>query len=122
MTWPVWTIGLACLGWLPGGLVFPAGIDLLAGPIEPIVYARFLVSFWLSGLVALTYSYFGVQYMTLRVFYPDLWIDGEDVRFGDGLDTQVRDGGEVQILPAVAIPDASLIESRQGADAVASAH
>jgi molybdopterin converting factor small subunit len=34
--------------------------------------------------------------------FVNVYVDGEDVRFGDGLATSVRDGGEVQILPAVA--------------------
>jgi sulfur-carrier protein len=38
---------------------------------------------------------------TLRRFV-NVYVDGEDIRFGDGLDTPVADGHEVQILPAVA--------------------
>jgi MoaD family protein len=34
--------------------------------------------------------------------FVNVYVDGEDVRFGDGLETAVRDGGEIQILPAVA--------------------
>jgi molybdopterin synthase sulfur carrier subunit len=34
--------------------------------------------------------------------FVNVYVDGEDVRFGEGLETAVRDGGEVQILPAVA--------------------
>jgi MoaD family protein len=34
--------------------------------------------------------------------FVNVYVDGEDVRFGDGLATPVKDGGEVQILPAVA--------------------
>jgi MoaD family protein len=34
--------------------------------------------------------------------FVNVYVDGEDIRFGDGLQTPVRDGGEVQILPAVA--------------------
>ena len=34
--------------------------------------------------------------------FVNVYVDGEDVRFGDGLKTPVKDGGEVQILPAVA--------------------
>jgi MoaD family protein len=34
--------------------------------------------------------------------FVNVYVDGEDVRFGDGLQTSVKDGGEVQILPAVA--------------------
>jgi MoaD family protein len=34
--------------------------------------------------------------------FVNVYVDGEDIRFGDGLQTPVADGGEVQILPAVA--------------------
>jgi molybdopterin synthase sulfur carrier subunit len=34
--------------------------------------------------------------------FVNVYVDGEDVRFGDGLQTPVKDGCEVQILPAVA--------------------
>jgi sulfur-carrier protein len=34
--------------------------------------------------------------------FVNVYVDGEDIRFGDGLDTPVADGAEVQVLPAVA--------------------
>jgi sulfur-carrier protein len=34
--------------------------------------------------------------------FVNVYVGGEDIRFGDGLGTSVRDGDEVQILPAVA--------------------
>jgi len=34
--------------------------------------------------------------------FVNVYVDGEDIRFGDGLETAVGDGREVQILPAVA--------------------
>jgi MoaD family protein len=34
--------------------------------------------------------------------FVNVYVDGEDIRFGEGLETPVADGGEVQILPAVA--------------------
>jgi sulfur-carrier protein len=34
--------------------------------------------------------------------FVNVYVAGEDIRFGDGLDTAVSDGDEVQILPAVA--------------------
>ena len=30
---PEWGIALACLGWLPGGVIFPLALDLTAGPV-----------------------------------------------------------------------------------------
>jgi sulfur-carrier protein len=38
---------------------------------------------------------------TLRRFV-NVYVSGEDIRFQDGLDTQLNDGDEVTILPAVA--------------------
>jgi sulfur-carrier protein len=34
--------------------------------------------------------------------FVNVYVDGEDIRFLDGLGTPVRDGDEVTILPAVA--------------------
>ncbi len=34
--------------------------------------------------------------------FVNVYLDGEDVRFLDGLETAVPDGAELQILPAVA--------------------
>ncbi|MDQ3740498.1 MAG: MoaD family protein [Actinomycetota bacterium] len=34
--------------------------------------------------------------------FVNVYLDGEDVRFLDGLETAVKDGAELQILPAVA--------------------
>lgn len=38
---------------------------------------------------------------TLRRFV-NVYVGGDDIRFGEGLDTAVADGAEVQVLPAVA--------------------
>jgi molybdopterin synthase sulfur carrier subunit len=34
--------------------------------------------------------------------FVNVYVDGEDIRFAEGLETPVADGHEVQILPAVA--------------------
>jgi molybdopterin synthase sulfur carrier subunit len=34
--------------------------------------------------------------------YVNVYVDGEDCRLAGGLDTPVRDGAEVQVLPSVA--------------------
>jgi molybdopterin synthase sulfur carrier subunit len=34
--------------------------------------------------------------------FVNVYVGGEDIRFGDGLDTAVSESDEVQILPAVA--------------------
>jgi hypothetical protein len=78
LTWPMWVVTLSCLGWVPGGLIFPAAVSLVAGHVGLDVFGHFLISFTVSGLIALTYSFFGVQYAALRIFYPKLWTDAAD--------------------------------------------
>jgi eukaryotic-like serine/threonine-protein kinase len=65
-------IALTAACWLPGGLVFPLAIDAAAGPLAWQVYAHFILSFTLSGLIATIYSHFGIQFIVLRVFYSQL--------------------------------------------------
>jgi hypothetical protein len=77
---PAWTVILSCLGWLPGGLIFPLALDWLAPPIAADVYLHFIISFTISGLIALTYSLFAVQFVVLRVLYPRLWVDARGLR------------------------------------------
>src|SRR5205823_5193638 len=68
------------LGWLPGGFLFPLALQLLSGPVHADIFGHFVISFTISGLIALTYSVFAVQFVVLRVLYPRLWGDGRDVR------------------------------------------
>jgi hypothetical protein len=78
LRWPTWAVAASCLGWLPGGLLFPAALSAVAGAVGGEVFVHFVVSFTLSGLIALTYSFFAVQFLVLRVFYGRLWADGQD--------------------------------------------
>jgi serine/threonine protein kinase len=80
LAFPLWAAALSCIGWLPGGLIFPLFIDLAAGPISARVFGHFLFSFTISGLIALTYSGLAVQWVVLRVLYPGLWVDASGYR------------------------------------------
>jgi hypothetical protein len=77
---PVRAVIVSCLGWLPGGLLYPLGIHLWAGPLPLEVFAHFMISLTVSGLIALTYSFFGVQFIVLRVLYPRLRARSQDSR------------------------------------------
>jgi serine/threonine protein kinase len=77
---PALLVVLSCLGWLPGGLLFPLGISLLTEPVSASVFGHFLISFTVSGLIATTYSYFGTQMVVLRILYPRLWVDPQAPR------------------------------------------
>ena len=80
---PLWAAGLSCIGWLPGGIVFPLGIHLMnpaSSPVDLGVWVHFLISFTISGLIALTYSYFAAQLVVLRVLYPRFWVSPSGLR------------------------------------------
>lgn len=79
LRWPRWAVTLGCLGWIPCGLFFPIALRVTTGPIEPWVYVHFVISCTLSGLIAMSYSYFGIQFLVTRVFYPNLWCDVSDL-------------------------------------------
>lgn len=67
-----WSILGSLIGWLPGGIIFPLTIHLLGEPITLEVFLHFIVSFTLSGMIAITYCYLGSQYVVLRVLLPQL--------------------------------------------------
>jgi hypothetical protein len=67
-----WAIGLAALGWLPGGVVFPLAIDRAVGGVTAAMYIHFAVSFTLAGLIGIVFSYLGVEYVAFRALFPRL--------------------------------------------------
>lgn len=75
---PLWVLAAAAVGWLPGGVLFPAILAWLAPPIGWDVFLHFFVSFAFSGLIAVAYSFCGMQYIVMRVLYPRLWTDATD--------------------------------------------
>ncbi len=64
---------VSALAWLPAGLLYPAAIDLFAGPIATAVYVHFAISFLISGLIATSYAVLGVKALVTCGFYPRLW-------------------------------------------------
>ena len=61
----------ACVGWLPGAILFPLALHYGADPVPLDGWFHFIVSFALAGLIAVTYSFFlglGVMYLTTSAF------------------------------------------------------
>jgi serine/threonine protein kinase len=67
-----WSIVGTSLGWIPGGPAFALAIHWGAEPLAAESIAHFIISFTLSGLIAVVYCYLGTQYVVLRVFWPGL--------------------------------------------------
>lgn len=76
---PSWAARLSALGWFSAGAVFPLVLWLWAGPYDGWLASHLVVSFALSGLIAMTYSFVGVQFVVLRVLYPQLWSDARQL-------------------------------------------
>jgi hypothetical protein len=72
---PLWLLALAIIGWIPGGLLFPTLIHSYRGPLDASVFLHFVISFTLSGLIAIAYSLCGLQFLVLRILYPRMWVD-----------------------------------------------
>jgi serine/threonine protein kinase len=79
-TWPWWAFTIACICWIPGGIVFPTALTLASKSISLEHWVHLIISFTLSGLIAATYSIYLVQWMTLCVTYPRLWYDRQRFR------------------------------------------
>ncbi len=74
MKWPFHVMSIALLGWMPGALWFPWGLNSWAAEsLSWSVIIHLKISVILSGLIALTYSASGVSYLATSVFYPKLW-------------------------------------------------
>jgi hypothetical protein len=66
---PVWSAILSLAGWFPGALLFPAVLYAVPGftPWSMLLHLGLLYA--LSGLIALTYTYFACEFVDLRVGY-----------------------------------------------------
>jgi eukaryotic-like serine/threonine-protein kinase len=84
---PRWIAGLTAFGWFPGGFIFPLAI-MSTSFLKLETAAHFLVSFLLSGLIALAYSMCGVEFIALRCLYPALWRDANN--FADTAQEELR--------------------------------
>jgi hypothetical protein len=99
---PVWDIVLACVGWLPGGLIFPLVLHLASGNPGARVYWHFLFSFTISGLIALTYSTIAAEFIVVRILYPRLWLDARQLR-STARGELAREEGRLAVLQFLAV-------------------
>jgi serine/threonine protein kinase len=95
---------VSSLGWLAGALVFPFGIDLLAGPLDGSIYLHFVISFVISWLIAMTYSYLGVQFVLTRTVYPEIMDPLQSKGFGTVRWPTIENTSRLMLVLAVFIP------------------
>lgn len=67
-----WAAALAAVGWFPGGVIFPLALTHWPDGVNWDRFGHFVVSFTVSGLIAMTYSFLGVQMAVVRTILPRL--------------------------------------------------
>lgn len=63
---------IAAVGWLPGAVIFPLALTDWQAGIDWSRFGHFAASFTVAGLIAITYSFLGIQAVVVRAIYPRL--------------------------------------------------
>lgn len=71
LKFPVFAIGIGAVGWILGGLIFPAVIHF-SEPLNAKHFTHFLIDFSISGLISITYAFFGLQAVLMGTLYLPL--------------------------------------------------
>jgi len=65
---------IAALGWLPGLVVFPIGMWILADMGSVEAFFRFALNILTSTLLAMVWSYLGLTWLVVSVCWPRHWL------------------------------------------------
>src|SRR5262249_43985445 len=72
---PFYVAFVTAIGWAAGFALFPLTLHLVQGPLSPVIFFHFFVSFVLSGTLALTYSSIYTELVCVRGIYPQLFVE-----------------------------------------------
>jgi adenylate cyclase len=73
---PFYQVCINFFGWIPGAVLFPLGICLLAGWHEAgAVWLQFALSFTVSALLTTVQTFFLMEAFLITVFYPEFFRD-----------------------------------------------
>jgi adenylate cyclase len=106
---PWWGVGLAAIGW---GLCVPVFLLSLmrdSEPLRSVLYAHLPVSFAISGLIALTHSFFTVELLTQRLLYPVFFRDSRPAGTPGALALSLRARWVLLAISAGVCPVVSLL-------------
>ena len=106
---PWWVVVVCGTGW---GLCIPVFLWRLqagAEPLHPMVYAHLPISFVISGMIATTHGFFGVELLTQRRLYPAFFHDSPAWRTPGGHALSLRERGLLWALSAGVCPIVSLV-------------
>lgn len=58
--------------WMIAGPAYPIALRLIHGPVPTSIYLSFVTSLALCGLIAASYPFFGISFLSVRCVYPML--------------------------------------------------
>jgi adenylate cyclase len=106
---PWWGVGLAGIGWALCVPVFLLSLSRAAEPLRPVLYAHLPVSFAISGLIALTHSFFTVELLSQRLLYPVFFRDSRPAQTPGAFALSLPARGLLLAISAGVCPVVSLL-------------
>lgn len=70
---PSFLAWVTTVSWASSAVLFPLLIHLFSPSLEPEIFFHFGISFLLSWLIAMTYSFLNAQYFLVRKIFPGVW-------------------------------------------------
>jgi adenylate cyclase len=106
---PWWVVVVCGTGWALCIPVFLYRLQAGAEPLHVMVYAHLPISFAISGMIATTHGFFGVELLSQRLLYPVFFHDAPAWRTPGGHALSLRERGLLWALSAGVCPIVSLV-------------
>ncbi|HXG12272.1 MAG TPA: adenylate/guanylate cyclase domain-containing protein [Gemmataceae bacterium] len=107
---PFYQVCVNFLAWLPGAVVFPLGIGLLAGwDNAAFIWTHFLVSFLVAALMATVQTFFLLEAFLIRVVYPEFFRDARPADLPGTLRIPLRSRLLLYWVATAVVPVVSLL-------------
>ncbi len=106
---PWWLVGLAVVGWGLCTPVFLYALSRSPEPLDPMLYAQLPISFAISGMIAITHSFFTVELLSHRLLYPVFFRDSRPAKTPGAFALSLRARGILLAVSAGVCPIISLM-------------
>jgi len=106
---PWWGLGLFGAGWALCTPVFLLALTSGSDRLNPALYVQLPVSFAISGLIAVTHSFFALELLAQRLLYPVFFRDSRPAQTPGAVSLSLRARGILLVVAAGVCPVLSLV-------------
>src|SRR5262245_21648824 len=106
---PWWGLGLFGAGWALCAPVFLLALASGTDRLNPAIFIQLPVSFVISGLIAVTHSFFALELLTQRLLYPLFFRDSRPAQTPGAVSLSLRARGILLVVAAGVCPVVSLV-------------